>query len=223
MSLKVTLRNVATSIIGSTIAYCYQKWSASWSKDDEEVYRLDQLIESGENVILVCWHGKFIPLFALLENKNATAFISDCFRGEIIAKICNRFGYNPALIVTGGKGRSYPQVQKILGTEQLGALVADGPLGPHQQTKPGPVKLATSLGHVILPISTACDSKHVMTKRWDKREIPHWGAKVTLAVGDPIRVPAGLQRDQLSEWNDKVTAAINEVDRRADARLEKLK
>ena len=223
MSLVDTLRNTATNYIGSTIAYCYQKWSKSWCKDEEEIVHLDRLIESGENVILVFWHGKFIPMFALLEDHDATVFTSDCFRGEIISKICKRFGYQPSLIPPGGQGNSYRHVHKTLKTASLGAFAVDGPLGPNHQAKPGAVKFASSLGHVIVPVSMACDSKHVMNKRWDKRELPHWGATVTVAVGDPIRVPPGLQRDELSEWNDKVTAAINDVDRRADARMENLK
>lgn len=223
MSLVATLRNIALNSIGSTIAYCYQKWSKSWCKDEEDIIRLERLIESDENVILVFWHGKFIPLFALLEEHDATVFTSDCFRGEIIAKICNRFGYQPSLIPPGGQGNSYRHIHKTLKTATLGAFAVDGPLGPNRQAKPGAVKFASSLGHVIVPISVACDSKFVVKKRWDKRELPHWGTTVTLAVGDPIRVPVGLRSNELNGWNDKVTAAINDVDRRADARMEHMK
>jgi lysophospholipid acyltransferase (LPLAT)-like uncharacterized protein len=213
-------RRVFTQIAGSIIAFAYQKWSKSWYRDDVEIDRLDEVLERGEDVILVFWHGKFIPLFALLEGHNTTVFTSDCFRGEVISHICQRFGYQPSLIPPGGQGNAYRHVQKVLKTANLGAFAVDGPLGPNHEPKPGAVKLASKLGHLIVPVSMACDGKRVLTKRWDKRELPHWGATVSLAVGDPIRIPAGLRARDIAEWNEKVKVAIDEVDRRAQGRIE---
>ena len=68
----------------------------------------------------------------------------------------------------------------------------------------------------------ACNSKRVMTKRWDKRELPHWGSTVSLAIGDPIRIPKELRARDIDEWNRKVMAAIEDVDRRAEERIESL-
>lgn len=222
MSLVDSSQRLVTHSIGSFIAFCYRKWSNSWCRDEEEIVRLDRLIDNGERVIVVFWHGKFIPLFAMLEGHDATVFTSDCFRGEIISRICNRFGYQPSLISPGGQGNAFRHVQKTLKSAKLGAFAVDGPLGPNHQAKPGAIRLASSLGHLIVPVSMACNSKRVMTKRWDKRELPHWGSTVSLAIGDPIRIPKGLRARDIDGWNRKVMAAIEDVDRRAEERIESL-
>ncbi len=207
-------------LIGSLISFGYKKWSQSWQWDVEDIGRLDDLLDNGESVILVTWHGKFIPLIAMLEGHDIAILTSDSFRGEVISQICKWLGYKPSLIPSGGQGNAYRHFRKTIKSAKLGAFAVDGPLGPNHQAKPGAIKLASNFGHLIVPISTACDRKWVMKRRWDAREIPFWGSRVSLAVGDPIRVPNGLRSQELTQWNDKVTAAIKDVDRRAGARAE---
>lgn len=218
MMLLNPFRRLAVHIIGYVVALGYRIWSRSWKRDEEDLALLDTLLADGEGVILVFWHGKFIPLFAMLEGRNTTVFTSDCFRGEVIAHICNRFGFKPSLLPPQGRGNAYRHMVKALKTTKIGAFAIDGPLGPNHQAKSGAIKMASSLGYLIVPVSMACDNKHVMTKRWDDRELPHVSSNVSLAIGDPIRVPSGLRTRDLEEWNVKVTAAINSTDKRAAAR-----
>lgn len=42
--------------------------------DKAEISRLEELSAAGEGVILVFWHGRFQPLFALLEGQHAVVF-----------------------------------------------------------------------------------------------------------------------------------------------------
>lgn len=218
-AFKRLIRRFTTRAIGFLIAALYRGWSSSWQRDEEEIARLDLLLKSDNKVILACWHGKFLPLFALLEGYETKVFTADSPRGEVISKICHRFGYDPSLIPQGGRGASYRHIHRGLQTAQMGAFAVDGPLGPNKVTKPGIVKMASSLGYLIVPISMASNASRVMNSRWDKREMPRFGAKVTLAVGAPIQVPPGLRARELDEWCEKVTAAINSTDARAQARI----
>ena len=67
MSLKAFSRRFIAPVFGSILSFGYKKWSDSWRFDVDEIDRLDQLLANGEKVILVSWHGKLIPLFAMLE------------------------------------------------------------------------------------------------------------------------------------------------------------
>lgn len=213
------LNDKLAKIVGRVIAVFYHMWSRSWQRDTEESKRINQLLDAGDGVILVFWHGKFIPLFALLENLDMTVFTSNSFRGRIISQICLMFGHNPSLLPADGQGNTFRHFLRVLKTTKIGAFAVDGPLGPNHKSKPGVVKMASSMGYLIVPVSMACTPKRVIAKRWDMRELPHWGARVSLSIGDPIKVPAGLRARELDEWCKKVDAAINAVDQRAETEM----
>lgn len=182
--------------------------------DNTEIALLNALLDDGEGVILVFWHGEFLPLFKLLAGSNAIVFTSDCFRGRIIARISRHFGYVPSIIPQGGRGNTYRHMLRVLRLRKLAAFATDGPLGPNREAKPGAIRMASELGYLIVPVSVVCNPKRVMERRWDKREWPHWGASVTLHIGKPIRVPAKLRGETVGEWTAIVTQAIDATERR---------
>ena len=212
MALIAALKAGFTHLAGGVIAFAYHLWSKSWTVDKAEIARVNALLDDGEGVILVFWHGKFLPLFELFAGSQAVVFTSDCFRGRIIARICRHFGYAPSLVPPGGRGTSYRQMLGDMKQARLAAFATDGPLGPNHRAKPGAIKMASDLGYLIVPVSVSCDRKWVLEKRWDKREWPRWGASVSLRVGEPVRVPGGLGREAVGEWMDIVTRAIDAVD-----------
>ncbi len=209
MPLIASINAILARFSGNAIAFVYQLWSASWSVDKTEIARLEELSAAGEGVILVFWHGKFLPLFALLEGQHAVVFTSEGFRGTVIARICQKFGYVPSILPPGGRGAAYRHMIREMQHGKTAAFATDGPLGPYRQAKPGAVRMASQLGFLILPVSVVSQPKRVMEKRWDKREWPHWGATVTLRTGDPIRIPAGLKGDAVRKWTAIVTRAID--------------
>ncbi|AMY69787.1 MULTISPECIES: lysophospholipid acyltransferase family protein [Frigidibacter] len=209
MPLIASINAILARFSGNAIAFVYHRWSASWSVDKAEISRLEELSSAGEGVILVFWHGKFLPLFALLEGQHAVVFTSDGFRGAVIAQICQRFGHVPSILPPGGQGAAYRHMIRETRHGKTIAFATDGPLGPHRQAKPGAVRMASQLGFLILPVSAESQPARVMEKRWDKRVWPHWGATVTLRTGDPIRIPAGLKGDAVRKWTAIVTQAID--------------
>lgn len=203
------IKVVFARFLGTAIAFAYQLWSASWSMDRTELARLEALTSAGEGVILVFWHGKFLPMFALLEGQDVAVFTSEGFRGIVISRISRRFGFVPSILPQGGRGSQYRHLIRKMQHGKIAAFATDGPLGPHRQAKPGAVRMASELGFLILPVSAESQPKRVMKNRWDKREWPHWGATVALRIGDPIRVPSGLKGDAVRQWTALVTQAID--------------
>jgi len=212
------VKTALAGLIAPVVSFALRKWSGSWNSDATEMEKIDQLIANGERVLIVFWHGKYFPLFALAEGRDALVFTSQSFRGEIISRICNSFGYEAGIIPENRNVSGFAFVEDALRRKKLGAIVVDGPLGPNHKVKSGAVKLASSLGYLIVPISMACDSKRVMEKRWDKRELPRWNAKVTLAVGEPLRIPAELSAGDIGAWNKKVKDILEATDLRAEER-----
>ena len=216
------VRTALAGLIAPIVSFALRKWSGSWNSDATEMDKIDQLIANGERVLIVLWHGKYIPLFALIEGRDAVVFTSQSFRGEIISRVCSSFGYEACIIPKNRGVSGFTFVENALARKKLGAIVVDGPLGPNHKVKSGAIKLASNLGYLIVPVSMACDKKLVMEKRWDKRELPRWSAKVVLAVGDPLRVPAELNAGDIAAWKKKVKAILEATDVRAEECLTNL-
>ena len=210
--------------LASTASICAEMilrvWSASWRKNTEQILLLDRLLAEGVPVLAVFWHGKYFPLIALAEGRSATVFVGQSFRGEVIARICRRFGYEAVLIPAHShSGDAYKVMVERLATKKFGVLAVDGPLGPYHEVKPGTVLLASRLQFMIVPVSVASDPKCVMAGRWDQRELPRPLATVAMSVGEPIRIPRDLDQKALLESLVLVRARLEAVDADAEARV----
>ena len=90
------------------------------------------------------------------------------------------------------------------------AFTPDGPRGPRYVLKPGPVILASKTGAPILPVSINA-SRYWEIKSWDGFQIPKPGAKITMIIGETIKVPADLDAEGIEKWRKTVEDALNAV------------
>ncbi len=193
--------------------------AATWRSRCEGLAELDRRIAAGEPCLVVFWHGKYLPLFALLRGRQACVFTSLSARGDVIAEICRRFGYRAVQIPDQGRERSLEIMRGALRRSAVGAIAVDGPLGPYHAVKRGSIQLASELRWAIVPTSVAASRQRVVASRWDRMEIPRLFTRVHLLVGDPLTVPADLTREGLEEWKPRIRAALDALDVAAAERV----
>lgn len=173
---------------------------------------LDRLYRT-ENRFLICfWHGKYVPIFPLLEGYEACVISSQSKRGSLIAEICGNFGYKTAQIPDGPGSGGLTLMQEILSGVRAGGLAVDGPLGPRHRVKYGVIRMASTFGFDLLPVSVNSRKKIVLNKRWDRMELPMPFATICIAFGKPIKVPPKLRNRQILEWADHLAKAITTLD-----------
>jgi lysophospholipid acyltransferase (LPLAT)-like uncharacterized protein len=194
-------------------------WYATWRKDRRQFEKLDRLVAGDTPVLAVFWHGKYLPLFAMAEGRDAAVIAGNSFRGQVIAHICTSFGYRAQLIPAKHDGQSFELVLAAFKEVRLGALALDGPLGPHHSINDGTLRIASELGMAIVPISVASRPLITMANRWDKRELPLPFAKVAVAVGERVVMPARLKDSDLPLWSHRLREAMSEADMAAQAQL----
>lgn len=211
-------RRAAVAAVAWGAELILRAWHASWRKDMQQVGRLDELLHGPSPVLVAFWHGKYLPLFALLEGRRATVIAGDSFRGDVIARLSRRFGHEVVLIPTGPESGSSTDLEAILGPAHTVAVAVDGPLGPYQMVKPGLLRLASDLGFVILPVSVAAAQKSVQKARWDRREWPWPFARIALSVGEPMSVSPAATRDDLARCAVRLREALLDADREAERR-----
>jgi hypothetical protein len=213
--LQLPQPRLSARLTGRLFALLLRLAGATWRRQTEDLEVLDKMLDRGERVLVIFWHGGYVPLFFLFAGRRARILSSRSYRGEVIAAICRRFGYDGGTIPDPAGGTTRDAVRRALQDCQLSALAVDGPLGPRHVVKPGAVRLAADLGFAVLPVAAAADRAWVLNGRWDRMEIPHPFARLRLVWGEPVAIPAGLPEEEIALWCCRLREALETVDRRA--------
>lgn len=182
------VRELAVALVSGFWALLMRAWHRSLRFDTREAARLDAVLAEGHPVVVVFWHGNYLPLFAGLSGRPALVATSLSFRGAVIAGIARRFGYRAVQV--GGRPHSTGEALRR-GLARPGGLVAiavDGPLGPRHVVKPGAVAIAARTGARIVPVEAIAASRITLSWRWDQMELPLPFSRVVLRVGPPLDV-----------------------------------
>ena len=185
----------------------------SWRKDVSQVDRLDQLLSGPDRLLILFWHGKYFPLFPMLEGRQVTVFVAPSFRGEVIAGLCRRFGYSASMLPGQSRSEALEWMRTVMQSAKAGVFAADGPLGPRHQVKSGIVALAAELGLAIVAVSAASSPKLVM-KRWDRREVPLPFARVAFGLVEPVKLDDG---EEAATWREDLRKALETADIAAES------
>jgi lysophospholipid acyltransferase (LPLAT)-like uncharacterized protein len=118
--------------------------------------------------------------------------ISPSVDGELGAMIVRSVG---AEVIRGSSShtgaRALRDYYQALSREGVSpAITPDGPRGPPWKVKPGAVLLAQLSQRPIIPMAYA--ASRAWKIKWDKFVIPKPGARVAIALGEPVYVPKGL-------------------------------
>lgn len=202
-------------ILGRLGAAFLRLQQATWRARVEGLEEVDRLRAAGETVLLVFWHGKYLPLFPILRGREACVFTSRSFRGEIISETGRHFGFDGIQLSDEGQARSFVRMRRALATRRAGAIAVDGPLGPYHVVKPGVIELASRTGCALLPASSAARPAWVQARRWDRMERPLPFARVALVVGPPLRVPRELPQREVAGWTERLGKELDAAGRRA--------
>ena len=95
------------------------------------------------------------------------------------------------------------------------ALVVDGPLGPTGVARGGAVVCAARTGRPLRPVGAAARRAPVLGRSWSKLWLPLPFSRVVVVVGEPLPVPAELDRPGRERLAVELTARLAEARRRA--------
>jgi lysophospholipid acyltransferase (LPLAT)-like uncharacterized protein len=151
----------------------------------------------GPSFIPVYWHQHQLFCAKYLFDQRAAGvrlglLISPSVDGEFGAIIVRNLGGE---VIRGSSthtgARALRDFYQALVHEGISPVIApDGPRGPPWKFKPGALLLAQLSQRPIVPLSY-CASR-VWKAGWDRFVIPKFGARVVIAVGEPVYVAKGL-------------------------------
>lgn len=154
------------------------------------------------HVTYAFWHGEqFIPCYHH-RNQGAVIMSSLSRDGEIQTGILKLFGYK---VVRGsstrGGEKALVEAIHLCRKGNSAAFAVDGPRGPVYEVKSGITLLAQKTGVPVIPVSTGVSRFKVLSKAWDKYELPMPVTYAVIAYGQPIKV----------EKNDDITKKTLEI------------
>lgn len=181
----------------------------------EEHYR--PYHREGTPVIFVLWHGRLLPCTYVHRGEGIATLISQHRDGGYIARIVEGWGFH---VVRGSSTRggspAFRQLLKQLKTGRSLAITPDGPQGPREQMKPGPLLLAQLSGAPIIPGAGGAD-RAWWFGGWDRFLVPKPFARLRIVHGEPLHIPHDADADALRSYSTELESRLATLMQLADA------
>lgn len=170
--------------------------------------------------IIVFWHGDDLCLLPTQPWLHANILVSQSRDGSMLSRAFKALGHQ-ACRGSSSKGGAEGLIALKKGLEAgvNAAFAADGPRGPREVAKPGPVYLAAKTGRPIYPLGVAAERAHVFKKSWNKTYLPLPGSRLAISYGPPFYFPKEAARWPAYQQSRLLTAAIFEANCQAEEEL----
>lgn len=182
----------------------------------EGMEHFETIHAQGRPAILSFWHSQIFAATYFWRNRGIVVITSQHFDGEYIARIIGRFGYGTARgSSTRGAVGALLSLRTRLRQGRDVAFTIDGPKGPREQVKPGPIWLSRKSQSPILCF-------HIQPRRfwefgtWDRMRIPKPFTHLLVKIGEPIQVPEQCREDQ---WLAAYQAEMMRLQRYCEEKL----
>lgn len=147
--------------------------------------------------VYIFWHSKMLVGWWLFKNKNFTALVSQSKDGEILSNVLKSWGYK-VLRGSSSKGGKEALDELIDSAKQNSVvLTPDGPRGPAEIIKNGALIISNKSSIPVVPVRIIYKSKKILSKSWDKFEIPYPFSKCEVVFGEGVHYPEYLEDAKL--------------------------
>jgi lysophospholipid acyltransferase (LPLAT)-like uncharacterized protein len=186
----------------------------------EGVENYDRFWRQGKPVIFTLWHGRLLPCTHFHRGQGVVTLISQHRDGEYITRVVRKWGYTAVRgsSTRGGLEALRELIQHVKKGRSL-AITPDGPKGPFEKMKPGPVLMAQRTGAPIIPTVSGADRAWYVGG-WDRFMIPRPFAKLQIAYGEPVFVPRRASEEEIAAIADDVERRLGVLKARVDAAWE---
>ncbi len=166
--------------------------------------------------IYALWHKNQFLIHGIRDRKHLSVLISTSIDGEIVAGVCENWGYNVIRGSAGKKGavESTMHMLKKLKEGECVSIMVDGPHGPQYKVKNGAVKLAQMSGAPIIPVHWYSPQKTFITlPSWDKMKTPLGDCNILNIYGKPIYVSENATEDELNAAKENIKNQLFEIEK----------
>ena len=139
--------------------------------------------------IYVMWHENQFCLHGLPNRNKINILISNSLDGEIIARVCEKWGFQTCRGSSKRRGSvsaTLKMISKLKEGENI-AIMVDGPRGPLHEVKSGAIVLAKEANVPIVPVHWySPEFTFAKFPSWDKMTCPIGPCHLLNIYGEPI-------------------------------------
>ena len=190
------------------------------------IYRFQELftriVEVNNPKLYPCvyatWHAHQCCVHGIEDKNNLNILISRSKDGDIVAHICENWGFRVIRGSAGKRGGTTSMMQMIseLKENRCCAIMVDGPNGPPKIVKEGVIKTAKLGGAPIVPVVWYSEDKTWLKfKSWDGFRMPFLYCRLLNLYGEPIYINPDNTPEQDEECRLKVQNALLELEKQA--------
>ena len=170
-------------------------------------------ISEDKPYVLALWHNKVVAtVLALGFIKKRAGLASPSADGELISVPLEKLGYK---MIRGSSGKdSVKGLVQLIKAVKEGYTIGtplDGPKGPRFEAKQGMMYVAQKSGRPMVFMGAAYSKKWVLSKTWDKCQIPKPFSKVVCVISEPFYLEKSIPVEDYKEIVEKKLNDINEV------------
>lgn len=192
-------RRVRVALVSALGGFIIRMLAMTWRVRRVGAEAFDAMRNRDEPIIIVFWHGEFLPVAWVHRRSGMASLISRHADGEIIARIAEGLGYRTirGSSSRGGVRALLETVQRVEEGISVG-FTPDGPRGPRHVFAPGALIVAQRTGRPIIAMA-ATASRAWRLRSWDRHLVPKPFATVTIHYSGPEFVRAESARDAVDE------------------------
>ena len=169
--------------------------------------------------IYAFWHECIFALAWRYSHLGMAVVTSRSYDGEFIARTIEKLGYTA---VRGSSSRggvgALLGMHDVIARGNIAIFTIDGPRGPRQVAKPGPILLAKNTQRPVYCFHTAVERKWRL-KSWDKMMIPKPFTRAYARVAQPIQVPPDADSATIERLHAEMQRALERVTEYAEAKV----
>ena len=172
----------------------------------------EKYVDGNIGFVGILWHKDFLFALDFFRRRKIVVMVSQSKDGELVARALHRLGYRTVRGSSSRGGReALGEMTDLIRKGWGSAIIADGPRGPARQAKIGCVLAGRNSGAPL--ITVGCHAEPNITARnWDRTIIPKPFARITVAFGEPLYVPAGADREQCESIRDLVDLRMADLE-----------
>lgn len=179
-------------------------------------------LQNVEPCIYVMWHANQFLVHGLPDRKKINILISTSLDGQIVAHVCEKWGFIVRRGSAGRKGSitATKQMMEALEKGEDVAIMVDGPRGPYHEVKKGAVALSKDTGCPIIPAHWYSEDFTFKTlPSWDKMKSPIGPCRIMNLYGAPI-YPENLSEAEIAT---KIKGSLLELEKIAPQKYKEAK
>lgn len=223
MLKKIGRSAAATKALGWTLT-TYLRFTYRTGRFHVEPADIYERVDRNMPIILATWHGQhFLVPFLRRPHDRVAVLVSRHRDGEINAEVLRRLGtglirgsgdHKRRFLRKGGASALRDMARALAGGTSI-VMTADVPK-VSRRAGLGIVALAQMSGRPIYPVAAAT-SRRIELDSWDRAAVNLPFSRGVFVAGEPIFVPADIDKSQAERYRQTVEEALNSVTERAYA------